>query len=453
MLISPSTLPSFDYQAPLLPFLNIIPKTLDSSQKVSPEDFIRRRKLPFPKVIISTLSLVANGNHNGVDNHIGTFFRNARHCGLWPEAEAIHRSTLTKARKKVPWEVFQAILNDAVQVAYDLWPEQPLYMWHGMSVFATDGSKYTLPATDTIRQEFDPHSGLNTPGKGHYPQCLVSTVYDVFRRLPIARTVVGITGSERQEAAQLLPFVPANSVWLFDRGYPSYNLFHLLTKKFNGYFVFRCPASCTFPAVEAFVKSGKPEAILWISPSNKALTKVSPCQRKRLKAIKLRAILLVSPDGTVSVLLTNLLDTVTFPRNEIIALYFRRWEVEGYYRDEKVTLEIENFHSRTVNGIRQELFAAMIMSVISRTLMIMAAEQFLVNGQECQFKHAILTLASEASLMVPDDPEEAVAIFQEVLSELARVKYYRPKLPRSSQPRLNKRPLNKWSKRNCQNTT
>jgi len=79
MLISPSTLPSFDYQAPLLPFLNIIPKTLDSSQKVSPEDFIRRRKLPFPKVIISTLSLVANGNHNGVDNHIGTFFRNARH--------------------------------------------------------------------------------------------------------------------------------------------------------------------------------------------------------------------------------------------------------------------------------------------------------------------------------------------------------------------------------------
>ena len=353
----------------------------------------------------------------------------------------------------MPWEVFQAILNDAVQVAYDLWPEQPLYMWHGMSVFATDGSKYTLPATDTIRQEFDPHSGLNTPGKGHYPQCLVSTVYDVFRRLPIARTVVGITGSERQEAAQLLPFVPANSVWLFDRGYPSYNLFHLLTKKFNGYFVFRCPASCTFPAVEAFVKSGKPEAILWISPSNKALTKVSPCQRKRLKAIKLRAILLVSPDGTVSVLLTNLLDTVTFPRNEIIALYFRRWEVEGYYRDEKVTLEIENFHSRTVNGIRQELFAAMIMSVISRTLMIMAAEQFLVNGQECQFKHAILTLASEASLMVPDDPEEAVAIFQEVLSELARVKYYRPKLPRSSQPRLNKRPLNKWSKRNCQNTT
>jgi len=151
MLISPSTSSLFASQTPLLPFLNIIPKTLDSSQKVSSEDFIRRRKLPFPKVIISTLSLVANGNHNGVDHHIGTFFRNARRCGLWPEAETIHRSTLTKARKKVPWEVFQAILNDTVQVAYDLWPEQPRYTWHDMSVFATDGSKYTLPATDTIR--------------------------------------------------------------------------------------------------------------------------------------------------------------------------------------------------------------------------------------------------------------------------------------------------------------
>ena len=85
--------------------------------------------------------------------------------------------------------------------------------------------------------------------------------------------------------------------------------------------------------------------------------------------------------------------------------------------------------------------------------MIMAAEQFLSNDQECQFKHAILTLASEAALLLPEDPEKAVAIFQEVLSELARVKYYRPKSPRSSQPRLNKHPLNKWSKRSCQNTT
>ncbi len=105
------------------------------------------------------------------------------------------------------------------------------------------------------------------------------------------------------------------------------------------------------------------------------------------------------------------------------------------------------------NGIRQELFAAMIMTVISRTMMMLAAEQFLVQGQECQFKNAILTLASEAALLVPENPEQALVIFQEVLREMARVTYYRPKTPRPSQPRINKHPLNKWSNRNRQTAT
>ncbi|MCP4601199.1 MAG: IS4 family transposase [Proteobacteria bacterium] len=431
----------------------MIPTTLAPEQKTKPEDFTRTRKLPFPKLMASILSLVADGTRNGVDIHAGKFFRDARRSGLWPNAEAIHRSALTKARKKVPWDVFQNMLNDAVQLAYELWPDAPFFTWHGMSVFAIDGSKYTLPATPALRQEFDPHSGLGNPGKGHYPQCLVSTLYDVFRRLPIARTIKSIHASERDEVAHLLPFVPETSILLCDRGYPSYDLFRLLSRTFNGYFLFRSPASSTFPAVEEFVASGTQEAIIWITPTNSVLKNATPRQRKLLKALKLRVILLKSPDGTVSVLITNLLNRVSFPREEIIALYFDRWEVEEYYKDEKVTLDIERFHARTGNGIRQELFAAMIMTVISRTMMMLAAQQFLADGQECQFKNAIITLASEAALLVPHDPEQAVFIFHEVLQEMARVKYYRPKTPRPSQPRINKHPPNKWSTRNRQTAT
>jgi len=448
MLISSPSLSSFDEQTFLSSFLDIIPETLDPALKLSPKHFTRTSKLSFPKVITTTLSLVASADHNGVDHHVGKLFRDARRSGLWPEAEAIHRSTLTKARQHVPWEVFREILDDTVTLAEELWPDRPHETWHGMSVYATDGSKYTLPASQALREEFDPDSGLGTPGKGHYPQCLVSTLYDVFRRLPIARTVVGVNSSERDEVEQMLPYVPANSVWLFDRGYPSYEIFRLLVKHFDGSFVFRCPASSTFPAVEEFIASGRQEAIIWITPSNTALANTSPRQRKHLKALKLRVIRLESPDGTVSVLITNLLNTVMFPRLEIIALYFRRWEVEGYYRDEKVTLEIETFHSESPNGIRQELLAAMIMSVMSRTLMMLAAEHLLPEGRECQFKHAIITLSSEAALLVPDSPEQALSIFRELLTELARVKYYRPTTPRPSQPRINKHPVNKWSKRN-----
>jgi hypothetical protein len=82
MLISPSVSASCDAQLLLQPFLNIIPQAIDVKQKLRPEDFTRTRKLPLLKLIICTLSLVGNGNDNGVDIHSGDFFRDARRSSL-----------------------------------------------------------------------------------------------------------------------------------------------------------------------------------------------------------------------------------------------------------------------------------------------------------------------------------------------------------------------------------
>lgn len=424
-------------------FLEIIPKEIDPSWKLCPKDFTRNRKLSFPKLVTFLLSIVSSGKAKGVQVKSGEFFRAAKRSGLWPEAEAVHHSALTRARKKVDWRVFRDILNDAVKLAYECWPQDPRFSWHGMSVFGVDGSKYNLPATADIRQEFDPMSGLQYPGKGHYPQCLVSTAFDVFRRLPIARTVVPANSSERDEVRHLLPFIPLSSVLLFDRGYPSYELILYLLREFNGYFVFRCNAQSTFPAVQAFVGSGQEEDEIYIDPSNNYLTKISKKQRKNLKALKLRAIRLISPDGIESVLLTNLYDKKQFPAQELTSLYFRRWEVEGYYRDEKIVLEVEEFHGKSSNSIRQELFAAMIMSVIARTLMVLS-QVLAGDPREPQFKNAVMTIASEAALLAADDPVRAVNIFHDLLKEIRRVIYYRPKINRPSQTRVTKKSKNKW---------
>lgn len=314
-----------------------------------------------------------------------------------------------------------------------------------MRVTAFDGSKYDLPATPEVRKEFDPQSGFEFEGRGHYPQCLVTTAYDVFARLPIARSIVSYHGSEREEARQLLPFIPKRSVLLFDRGYPSYELIsHLRENHKRGYFLFRCPAESTFPAVEAFVQSGLEEDYISILPSNNFLRGLSGKQRKRARGIQLRAIRLVSPDGTVSVLLTNLLNESAFSRHEIIDLYFRRWAIEDHYRTEKVVLEIEQFHGITPNSIRQELFGIVIMSVIARTLMAVASKVLGPKKAEYQFKNAVMTLAKEAAVLVPDNSEKALQVFSHILVQIKRVRYYRPKSPRPSQPRVTKGPANKW---------
>ena len=107
-------------------------------------------------------------------------------------------------------------------------------------------------------------------------------------------------------------------------------------------------------------------------------------------------------------------------------------------------LEIEQFHGKSANSIRQELFAVTIMSVITRTLMVEATRIHGPSTAEFQFKNAIVTLAGEAAVLAPDDPDKAVEIFSEILVAISRVKYYRPKRPRASQPRATKRPPNKW---------
>lgn len=124
-----------------------------------------------------------------MDIKLGEFFSLSRRGGLWADAQTPHRSALSKARKKVRWETFEALLGKAVSLAYAAFPVRDEYFWCGLSVFAFDGSKYDLPATDALREQFDPNSGLDKPGKGHYPQMLVNTVYDVFRRMPIGRYV------------------------------------------------------------------------------------------------------------------------------------------------------------------------------------------------------------------------------------------------------------------------
>ena len=113
--------------------------------KLSPTHFTRQRKLPFPRLIVFLLSIVSCGKGKGVDIKAEEFFKNARRSELWPEAETIHRSALSKARKKVPWKTFEDLFYDSIDLAGDFWPKSEEHTWKGMSVYAIDGSKMDLP--------------------------------------------------------------------------------------------------------------------------------------------------------------------------------------------------------------------------------------------------------------------------------------------------------------------
>ena len=114
------------------------------------------------------------------------------------------------------------------------------------------------------------------------------------------------------------------------------------------------------------------------------------------------------------------------------------------YRDEKTSLDIETFHSHTENGIRQELFAILLVAVIARMLMVLMTDRDHPSGAEPQLKHAIITVATEAAVLTPHCPALALVIFTELLNEIARVRYYPPSTPRPSEPRVSRQPISKW---------
>ncbi len=88
----------------------------------SPFDFSRDRKLPFDKLVTLVLSLSSDSNNKGVDIKCGDFFRLSRRNGLWLDAESVHvhRSAVTKGRKKIPWQVFEEIFDDAACCRFSL---------------------------------------------------------------------------------------------------------------------------------------------------------------------------------------------------------------------------------------------------------------------------------------------------------------------------------------------
>jgi len=65
---------------------------------------------------------------------------------------------------------------------------------------------------------------------------------------------------------------------------------------------------------------------------------------------------------------------------------------------------------------------------------------------EPQFKNAVMALGQDVAMLVADDPVRALGQFTELLEQIGKVKYYRPKNPRPSQPRVTKRKINKWTK-------
>ena len=93
--------------------------------------------------------------------------------------------------------------------------------------------------------------------------------------------------------------------------------------------------------------------------------------------------------GELEVLVTTLLDETTYPTQEFKELYHYRWGIETYYGALKGRLDLENFSGLTAEAVRQDFYAAVLLSNLE-SLLTGPANQILIDHRsECKYPKQI----------------------------------------------------------------
>lgn len=399
-----------------------------SDFKLRRESFTRDGVLP-PDLVISLLVyMAADGGRRGYQHLLDAFWEDARINEVpLPVDRPVSAAAFCNARKKVTATAVRQLLRDTAD-EFDR-VHGPRHRLHGRRVLAVDGCKIPVQRSPELWDEF------GGPSAGYTPQILSSVLFDVLAKVPVDATIAPYAGDERVQLGHLLASTREGDIVLLDRGYPSYVMIDVLIE--HGLdFVIRVPITGSFPAVEEFVRTGRDEADIVLTPSPN-----SPAHL--LGPRKLRAVRRSGPDGEPQVFLT------TLPRNPfchttICDLYQRRWQIELFFRLEKSDyVGQRQFHAKNADGVRQEVFAFLLFAAISRTLMAAASTVSSANYERISQKRAVLATARVLTvILLESEPARAREVLARVLSGIAT--HMDPKHRQRSCPRVSYKPWPGW---------
>ena len=293
--------------------------------------FTRSRKLSFQNLIY----FILRSTHKSISINYSDFMDSFQ-TTIPP---FVTKQALSKARQGISHEAFLELFRLSVEQFYALSPD--LHTWNDFHIYAIDGSTIQIPESAENYNVF----GGNPNKTGIIsPLASVSALYDVLNDIIVDVSLNPYRYNERDSAKKHIRFLPEfqNSVIIFDRGYPSEDMFRFLDSH-GILFLMRIP--------KTFKKA--------ILKENDAMFEY-PVSKDKASLI-LRGIHFPLADGTTEYLVTNIMPhQLNFEK--FTELYYLRWGIESKYREFKNRLEIESFNSIKPVSIRQEFFAAMYLS-------------------------------------------------------------------------------------------
>lgn len=324
-----------------------------------PGDFTRRRRLSFDRVMILLLQKTVRS----VQLHLNEFFDR-----LGRKLEPVTASAWCQARLKLRHTaLIELNQRTVVEVVYGSGSTFPIERWQGHRLLAIDSSLLSLPETEAMGREFGWVACQNQKGEcGRHVQGRLSVLSDVLNRFALETFLVGAGVSERALAVEHVGALQAGDVVLLDRGYAGYGLWASLSAARRD-FVCRCGRS-GFAVVEQLLNEDRADrsVITTVQPSN------GKAQRNREKGlppqITVRFVTVRLSTGELEVLATSLLDGGKYPARVFGEVYARRWAIETCYGLLKGRLDLENFSGQSVEAVRQDVYATILLSNLETIL-------------------------------------------------------------------------------------
>lgn len=305
------------------------------------KDFKRTRKVSFPDIIMYTIG-----------NTRSSVALEAERFSKHLEAGEISGAALCKARQKIKYTAFKELFEATAAASL----RDKCY--RGYHLYAVDGMKGELPNTPELSEKYHASKNCDTP-IFH----AVST-YDVLNEMFIRSEFHFGAANERELACEMLDSVMLDhnykneaQIWIFDRGFPSLNLIQKLLKH-DRKFVMRVSSSF-LKEVNEFRKSKYVDRLVHVSYTEQRM-RSNHVKSDGICEFNLRCVRIKLSSGEEEILVTNL-ERTEFPKRDMKELYRLRWGIETSFNYLKNAAFVEEFTSRTENGLVQDYFVSLLM--------------------------------------------------------------------------------------------
>jgi len=243
------------------------------------------------------------------------------------------KSALSQIRKRISYVFFKDKFYEQNEKA-----KAKLKTWNGLHIYAIDGIQLTLPRTQDIVDADYSGRKVSKYRESYMPKMFVTAAYDVINGI-VKDIRENSTLNEIADAHSMVGSFEDNSLTLYDRLYISRELIHTHHGCHN-YFLFRVRENCLHE-----------------------VRKIYKSKRKRITVdvdgITVHVIKIKNPKTDEWDVFASNLPLRLVTETTIRRLYNLRWEVENAFRDFTQTIKLEQWHSKAINGVRQELYVAL----------------------------------------------------------------------------------------------